>query len=388
VTAVAAALRPATAAECASALAEASGARRSLRVRGAGTKSYLGELLPTDLVLETTGMSGIVDHVPADLTVTVAAGARLAELQAALAAHGQHLPLDPPHAETATIGGIVAADSNGFGRVRYGGVRDLLIGTVVALADGTVAHGGGRVVKNVAGYDINKLFIGSLGTLGVICEATLKILPLPVARAAAVARCAQPAAAFAIADALLRTPLRPAALVVEGTRQGWRAVVAAHGIASQVERAMTETARAAEEAGASTERVDEDAMLGPLRELPATAIDGALIRAALPLAAQRSFAESAARLDTFERCVADAGSGLVRIHLRGDDDAVIHAADTLLAAAAIVGGSARVERRDEGVRARLGAWAAARPGGDFLMRRIKEAFDPAGVLEPGRSIVG
>jgi glycolate oxidase FAD binding subunit len=386
--AVATALRPATAAECAAALADLAAARHTVRVQGAGTKAYLGDLVTTDTTLETTAMSGIVDHVPADLTVTVAAGTRLAEVQAALARHGQTLPLDPPHGDEATIGGIVAANSNGFGRVRYGGVRDLLIGTVVALADGSVARAGGRVVKNVAGYDLNKLLIGSLGTLGVIAEATFKVVPLPAAREAILVQCPRAGAAFEIADALLRTPLRPAALAVEGTRRGWTIAVAAHGVAAQVQRAMMEASRAAERVGASVARVDEKDALAPLRDLPAMANAGALVRASLPLAAQRSYAESASRLDTFERCVADAGGGIVRVHLRGDHPAVIHSADTLLAAAHAVGGSARVERRDEGLRDRLGAWADPRPGGDFLMRRLKDAFDPSGILEPGRSILG
>ncbi len=380
-------LRPADVAACAAVLGEAARDRRTVRVTGSGTKAYLGELRTTDLTLETTAMAGVVDHVPADLTVTVAAGTRLADLQRALGERGQFLPLDPPHADAATLGGIVASASDGFGRLRYGGVRDNLIGTVVALADGTVAHAGGRVVKNVAGYDLNKLIIGSLGTLGVIAEATFKVLPVPPARVLAVARCGGAAAAFAIADALARTPLRASALVVEATRDGWVAYVGAQGAKPQVERAMQEASRAAAAVGATAERADDDA-LGPLRELPATATDGALVRVALPVGAQRSFAESAARLDPFARLVADAGSGIVRVHLRGDDSAVLHAADTLLAGASVVGGSARVERRAASLRDRLGAWAGPRPGGDFLMRRIKEAFDPAGILEPGRSAVG
>jgi glycolate oxidase FAD binding subunit len=380
--------RPTDAASCAAMLAHAAREGRSVRVRGADTKAYLGDLRRTDAVLETGAMTGIVDHVPADLTVTVAAGTRLADLQRALGAHGQFLPLDPPHADAATLGGVVASDSNGFGRLRYGGVRDLLIGTVVALADGTVAHGGGRVVKNVAGYDLNKLLIGSFGTLGVIAETTLKVLPLPGARALAVARCAGAPAAFAVADAIVRTALRPSALVVEGTRAAWTALVGAEGPAAQVDRAMREAARAAEAAGTTAERSDDDRPLAELRELPATATDGVLVRAALPLGAQRSFAESAAGLDAFARLVADAGSGVVRVHLRGDDATVLRDADTLLAAAAVVGGSARIERRDGSLRERLGAWGAVRPAGDFLMRRIKDAFDPRGVLEPGRAPIG
>ncbi|MGH2377527.1 MAG: FAD-binding protein, partial [Candidatus Limnocylindria bacterium] len=170
-------LRPADAGSLAAAIAEAVRAGRTLRVRGAGTKSYLGELLSADAVLDTTALTGIVDHVPADLTVTVRAGTRFADLQAALLASGQRVPLDPPHAGSATVGGVVAANSNGFNRTRYGGVRHLVIGTTTALADGTLARSGGRVVKNVAGYDLNKLLIGSLGTLGIVVETTWKVLP-------------------------------------------------------------------------------------------------------------------------------------------------------------------------------------------------------------------
>src|SRR5207244_2678615 len=132
-------------------LADASRERRTVRIAGGMTKSYLGELRATDLELRTTRLAGIVDHVPADLTVTVAAGTRLADLASALAKAGQFLPLDAPHAEEATVGGVIAASSNGFWCARYGGVRDLLIGTRTALADGTVVRSGGRVVKNVAG---------------------------------------------------------------------------------------------------------------------------------------------------------------------------------------------------------------------------------------------
>ncbi|MDP9251545.1 MAG: FAD-binding protein, partial [Chloroflexota bacterium] len=113
-------VRPADADACARAVRESAAASRSLRIRGAGTKDYLGEVLPTDAVLDTTALAGIVAHVPADLTVTVASGTRFAELRSALAKAGQFLPLDPPHAEAATIGGIVAANSTGFWRGRYG----------------------------------------------------------------------------------------------------------------------------------------------------------------------------------------------------------------------------------------------------------------------------
>ena len=368
-------------------LARASAERRAVRVRGAGSKDYLGELRPTDLVLETADLCGVVAHVPADLTITVAAGTPLAEVQAALAREGQTLPLDPPHGDVATIGGIVAANSTGFRRARYGGVRDLLIGTTAALADGTLAHAGGRVVKNVAGYDLNKLFIGSLGTLGVMVECTFKILPLPPSRGGLRARFRRAADAYAAVEAIARTPARPAALVVDGTaRDAWQLLVLAEGDAGTVARTLDIAAKAA--TGAESVELDDetDRALGPLRELPAEA-DGVLARASLPPAAQVAFADAATHLEGFARLVADAATGIVRVHVRGDDDDMIAAADGLLADARVCGGEARVERRPERLVTRVGAWGDADLPGLFLMRRIKEAFDPAGILEPGRGPV-
>jgi len=371
--------------ECARTLASASASKRSVRVRGAGTKDYLGDLAPTDIVLETAGLRGIVAHVPADLTVTVAAGTPLAEIQRALSAHAQVLPLDPPHGAAATVGGVVAANSSGFKRARYGGVRDLLIGTTTALPDGTLAHAGGRVVKNVAGYDLNKLLIGSLGTLGAITECTFKVLPLPAATAGIRARFARAAEAFAAADTVARTPARPAALAVDGTRGSWQLLVLAEGDAGAVERTIAIVAAAAAQ-GSSERDPDLEQSLAPLRELPASA-DGVLVRASLPPAAQSAFADEAQRLEAFARLVADAASGILRVHLTGDDDDVIAGADALLAAARVCGGSARVEKKSDRVRARLSSWGDGDLPGLFLMRRLKDAFDPSGILEPARGPV-
>jgi glycolate oxidase FAD binding subunit len=385
VSAVVVRAQPADAAECARVLAEASRERRAVRIAGNMTKAYLGDARACDLELRTTRIAGIVDHVPADLTVTVAAGTRIADVVSALARFGQFLPLDPPHADDATVGGIVAANANGFWRSRYGGVRDLLIGTRVALTDGTVIRAGGRVVKNVAGYDLDKLFVGSLGTLGVIVEATFKVLPLPAATDGVIGRFSDAPRAFATAAALVRAASRPAALVVaRGERGGWHLAIAARGDAHSVGRAMTDAegeslARGGELAPLTNE-------LTELRELPARAREGALVRVALPLATQPAFAEMAARTETFAMLVADAASGIHRIHLLGGDDAVATDAEALILAARVVGGNGRIERRSDQLRARLGAWPA-RPSGEAIMRRLKAAFDPAGILEPGRSAV-
>ena len=382
-------LRPADAAACAHLVAESAASSRSLRVRGAGTKDYLGEVLPTDAVLDTTALAGVVAHVPADLTVTVAAGTRFADLRAALARAGQFLPLDPPHADAATVGGIVAANSTGFWRARYGGVRDLLIGTTAVLGDGTLARSGGRVVKNVAGYDLNKLFVGSLGTLGVLVECTFKILPRPPVIAGAHAHFARSADAFAAADTIARTSARPAALAISGGPGGaWELLVQADGAAAPVARVLDLLSQAALARGASAERHEGvPGLLATLSEISSSG-DGTVVRAAVPLAAQPAFATSAARLEGFAQLVADAASGIVRVAVRGDDAVMLGGADALLAAARVCGGVARVERRPESLRARLQAWGDTEPAGGFLMRRLKQAFDPHGILEPGRSAAG
>ena len=377
--------RPGTPEACAELLRSCADGGRTVRVRGAGTKSERSVQDETDVVLETAGLDGIVDHVPEDLTVTVRAGMPMATLRDALASHGQFLPLDPPHvARGATVGGVISANSNGFGRYRYGSVRDLLLGIRAALPDGTIARAGGRVVKNVAGYDLNKLFVGSFGTLGVVVEATFKILPLPPVSRAASATFASAAAAFGAADALVRTSLRPTALVVERDASGsWRLVIAAAGEDAPVERAMVELRRVASAHAATVESIaDPESALGPLREVLDRSTDGAVLRASLPLAAQVAFADACVQADPDARIVADAASGIVTVHLPGDS-ARVGAADALFASARVLGGSARMERtptRDQS------AADTAEPGGAFLMRRLKDAFDPRGILEPGRSV--
>jgi len=149
-----------------------------------------------------------------------------------------------------------------------------------------------------------------------------------------------------------------------------------------VKRAIEDARRTVAERQGDARELGDD--LGRMRELPAHATDGALVRVALPVGAAAAFAETAARLEGVAALVADAASGVVRVHLLGDDDAVIGDAEALLVAARVVGGGGRIERCAEHLGSRLSTWPS-RPNGDFLMRRIKDAFDPAGVLEPGRA---
>ncbi|RKU23811.1 hypothetical protein C6503_02390 [Candidatus Poribacteria bacterium] len=152
----------------------------SVMPAGAGTKLGIGNLpKKLDVVLATTRLNGVVEYEPADLTVTVEAGIRLAALQSVLAQHQQYLALDPPYADRCTLGGIVATNASGSLRMRYGAARNQVLGLRVVHANGTAVKSGGKVVKNVAGYDLNKLYIGAFGTLGIITEVTLKLSPIP-----------------------------------------------------------------------------------------------------------------------------------------------------------------------------------------------------------------
>jgi glycolate oxidase FAD binding subunit len=156
----------------------------SVMPAGAGTKLSIGNLpQKVDIVLATTRLNSVVEYEPADLTVTVEAGICLAALQTVLAQHRQYLALDPPSADRCTLGGIVATNASGSLRVRYGTARNQVLGLRVVHANGTVVKSGGKVVKNVAGYDLNKLYIGAFGTLGIITEVTLKLSPIPAREA-------------------------------------------------------------------------------------------------------------------------------------------------------------------------------------------------------------
>ena len=166
--------------QLAAALSCADAAGASVVPRGGATKMGWGNPPKrADLILSTRRMNQIVEHVWADLTVTVEAGCTLQSLQAALAKHGQRLAFDGLWPERATIGGVLSTNDSGALRLRFGSLRDLVIGVTLALPDGTLASSGGKVVKNVAGYDLPKLATGALGTLGVITRAVFRLHPLP-----------------------------------------------------------------------------------------------------------------------------------------------------------------------------------------------------------------
>src|SRR5712664_2270130 len=171
---------PGTESELAEVLRLSNDAGLAVIPRGGGTKLGWGNPpARADLILSTARLNEILEYAWADLTVTVEAGCTIQRLQETLAQHGQRLALDPLWPEKATVGGVLSTNDSGALRLRFGALRDLIIGATIALPDGTLASSGGKVVKNVAGYDLPKLVTGALGTLGVITRAVFRLHPLP-----------------------------------------------------------------------------------------------------------------------------------------------------------------------------------------------------------------
>jgi len=272
-----AAYAPATLADCAEVMAMAARDQLRLGFVGGGTALELGAA-PTglDAVVRTERLARIVEYAPADMVVVVEAGVTLAALQAEVGAHGQRLALDPPSPERATIGGLIATGAFGPLRARHGAVRDLIIGVTLVRADGEIARGGGKVVKNVAGFDLPKVACGSLGTLGLIAAAAFRLHPLPEATATVAVPGLRPEAVVAVLAAARAAQLEPASAVALGAAHqfdlGVRFEGFDRGVAQQVAR-MIELAGAA---GAPAEHLDGEAAAAFWRRHDA-------IRAAAPL---------------------------------------------------------------------------------------------------------
>ena len=236
---------------------------------GGGSQQRLGAApRAVDVVLTTRVLANLVEYEPANLTATVEAGMRLADLQKVLGERGQWLPYDPPVAIEATVGGLLATNPSGPWRLRVGGLRDLVIGTRVATPLGAVAKAGGRVVKNVTGYDVNKLYIGALGTLGLIVEVTFKVSPRPATEATWWGQFASASEAAKVVGRLLRSPLQPSAVLVGNARAAqlcgldvpagrWALLARASGFAPAVARHLAEFDAAAGGAERSAQLSEE-----------------------------------------------------------------------------------------------------------------------------------
>jgi glycolate oxidase FAD binding subunit len=389
--------QPADEGAAAATLAFANDAGHTVLLRGGGTQLGLGAP-PTggDILLDMRRLNAVLEHNPGDITATFQAGLPLAAAQRALGAARQWLALDPDVGPGATVGGIVATNATGARRLRYGGVRDQIIGVRVALADGTLASGGGKVVKNVAGYDLPKLFTGSLGTLGVIVAATFRLYPRPAA-SATVAVTGDAPALCALAVRVIATQLMPAALDVMGTSADGAACRLLARFDSTPEAVADEAAQlyelaaAAGLAGARTlaEAEAADAWGASLADAPGAA-PGILLKASLlptdvaPWLAALGAHAATAGLAT--RWRAHAGHGIVYARLTGPTPALLDAPAPLRAAAVERRGSLVVQDAPATLAAKLDIWGTS--PALAVMRRLKASFDPRGTLNPGRYIGG
>jgi glycolate oxidase FAD binding subunit len=401
-----AAVFPGSVEEVSAVLALASSTGTPVLPWGGGTAVSVGApLTGPGIVLGLRRMRRVLEHEPGDLTATVEAGLTIQELQGDLAARGQWLSLDPPDAETATIGGVLSANASGSRRHLYGTARDLLIGVTVVGADGAVVHGGGKVVKNVAGYDLPKLFVGAFGTLGVIVEATLKLRPRPDGETLVAVRLDSLKECERGLRAVLTSDLLPCALdlldVEAVAAIGLGAdrpalVVGFDGLGEQVEWQRRELARLCGEVGRAE-----------IAELPPATW------AMLPMAARRALADPAAVMtlsvlpsrlvEAMERAgaaarsrglraafSAHAGVGTVTGSVAGGRDAVESVTAVLRAwreEARAAGGHAVLDWAPLAVKELVPVWEE--PGAALrVMQRIKAQLDPKGILNPGRFVGG
>ncbi len=212
-------IAPGTAQEVAQVLRYCNSADLTIIPRGGGTQLGLGNRpRKADFVLSMERLNRVIEHAWGDMTVTVEAGCTIDKLQSVLREHGQQLGADPMQPERATVGGVLATAESGTLRIRYGAIRDLVLGTEMALPDGSVIKAGGKVVKNVAGYDLTKLAIGSLGTLGVITRAVFRLHPIPMATATYGAAVTTPAEASKLVLAILDSHLVYTGLQIQARR--------------------------------------------------------------------------------------------------------------------------------------------------------------------------
>ncbi|HEX2915522.1 MAG TPA: FAD-binding oxidoreductase [Chloroflexia bacterium] len=406
-------LRPANPEQASAFLKYASQRKLKVAIRGGGTRTNLGNPINgLDLVLSTERMNAIFEYSPADLMIGTQAGAKLADIMAELEKNDQFLPIEAAGLENgATIGGAIAANTSGPLRLMYGPARDWLIGVKFILADGTIAKGGGRVVKNVAGFDMMKLFTGSLGTLGLIYEMNFKLMPIPTTISTIIISFGNYQKACEVALKIIDAGLFPAALTVLD-----RAAAKALGLHEQEATLLVEvrnTARAVErqirditvlskaQGSSEIETVEDRTEQKKLwravtdfgyRELP---------EQSFTLKVSSLADSSAALLDKAHRlgaehnleiaAISHAGHGLSWVTGGYDNEAAAQAfIKELTAWSQDNGGATVAERVNLSLKRALGdVWGSALSEGELkLMRALKEKLDPEKTLNPGRFVAG
>ncbi|HEY1242624.1 MAG TPA: FAD-binding oxidoreductase [Bryobacteraceae bacterium] len=376
-------LAPKTPLELAEALQEAASQGRSITVSGNSTKRRMaGPVEPAEVCVSTAALNRVLAYEPRDLTISVEAGLRWRELTRLLAEHRQMVPLDPPFAETATVGGVIAANSSGPRRRLYGTARDLVIGMQYAMLNGKLAQSGGMVVKNVAGLDTAKLMIGSFGTLAAIAVINFKLTPSPERERSFLLAFDDLASAVAARDRIVRgalTPaaidlLNPAAAAGLGSR-GWTLAIRAGGNSAALNRYERELAEFG--TGVVFDDYRQETLWRHIEDFAPRYLerhpDGAIVRVSCTLKGMEPVVGSFPGL-----VLARAGSGVCYGYFEQ-----AAAAAAWMSQAVSRGWQAVVEFAPEVKKPSLDLWPA--PGADLeIMKRIKNLFDPSNLLNRGR----
>jgi len=393
-------VRPRTLDEAAGIVALAHDEALAVVPRGAGTAQALGSPPErVDVVLDLGGLDAILEHNPEDMTATVQAGVTAGALAARLAAHRQTLPLDPPGWASRTVGGIAATAASGPLRVRYGTMRDLLLGVRFIQADGVVTWGGAKVVKSVSGYDIPKLLVGSLGTLAVLGELTLRLHPLPEVEATSFVPLTSVETALDLAASIVDSTLQPsrlelldaAALAATRLPAATAGLVVSFGSVEPAVRAQQAVIAVA--AGRRSARVETmgpgfwtiyDRMLARTG-VTALRVSTAAARLTATLGQVRA-ALGGVRDVVVTACVP---LGLLRVAVGAAEPAVVAGVvERLREVVAAEDGSVVIERGPAELRTRVDPWGPVPPPALTLMRGLKQEFDPQRTLNPGRFVGG
>jgi glycolate oxidase FAD binding subunit len=408
-------LVPTTSTGVADAVRSAHDARRPVYPLGGCTALDYGIAPAREGVgLDLTGLAKIVDYTPRDMTILVEAGVRMADLAAKLAAEGQHLPIDVPRAAEATIGGVVATNWNGSRRYGYGTIRDYVIGIHAVDGRGVLFKGGGRVVKNVAGYDFCKLLTGSLGTLAVITRLALKLKPLPERSVTVSATCRDLAGAEQAMARLAKLPAPPAAIdllfgpdwpvaspiwstksAASPSNKGPFVVVRAEGTELEAAWLADQIVREFAQSGAiapfKIDQAEADALWNKQIEFAdrgaSDSDDGSplVVKIAVPPSGVTQVIAELISFDSGCRIQAHAGNGIILARFSRFSHANVGRVllGKLRPAALQQGGSLVVLKTSlEGLTPHV-VWGG-RTDATVLMERIKQKFDPHNILNPNR----
>lgn len=370
-------------------------AKAAVVPRGSGTAMRLGNApRAVDIVIGLARLDRVIEHDDANLTATAQAGTKISALQETLARQSQFLALEPPFADRASVGGTVAANLNGPRRMFYGGVRDLVIGIKAALIGGEPIKGGGKVVKNVAGYDMCKLFSGSLGTLGIITEATFKLAPVPES-AATILTSGSLTQALRFANEIMQSTLLPAAVTllnreatktISGASDEATVAVRSEGFEQAVARHLRDLSGMAERHGLKTEELpdmEQERFWERIRDFP-LATEQTVCRLVVPLASVHEVMKKLG--DASTRVVADAGTGTVWA-ARQSDERISDWFTTLVELARESGGHTILLSAPPEVKQNIDVWGPPPPS-LRIMRALKRQFDPDHLLNPGRFLGG